>query len=335
MAWVPTYWFVGMFQQLHGTLHPALAPLAQRAWAGLAIAVVVTATAYTMSYLRTLRQIVEEPDIVPGSRRHVPLPRFGGRFATAVVQFSIRTLLRSRQHRMMLAFYFGIGFALAILLLQMPAAQELGADAADTWHEVSLPLVASSMVIMGFGVIGMKVLFAMPLELRSNWVFRVTPARGGRACLSARRRAFLLLGVVPTWLLFAILLFWHWPWRGAAGHLAVLGLVGMILAEFCLRGAHKIPFTCSYLPGKSNLHVTFWLCVMVMPALVAKAAELEVHALSSPAWTAAVLGMLATVWLTARWWTTRAAESEGDAAQFEDAPDDEFLTLRLSGSGAL
>jgi CubicO group peptidase (beta-lactamase class C family) len=334
LAWVPTYWFVGLFQQLQGTLHPALKPLADRAWAGLAIAGAVTALAYTLSYLRTLRQIVEEPDIVPGARGGTWLPAFGSAFATVVVQFTIRTLLRSRQHRMMLAFYFGIGFALSILLLQMPAAQELGADTANAWHEVSLPLIASSMVIMGFSVIGMRVLFAMPLDLRSNWVFRVTPARGGRACLNARRGAFVLLGVMPTWSLFAILLFWRWPWRGAAGHLAVLALIGLILAELCLRGAHKIPFTCSYLPGKSNLHVTFWLCVLVLPALVAKAAELEVRALSQLTLTASLLGVLLAVWLTLRWWTTQAAESEGDSAQFEDAPADEVLTLKLSGSGA-
>jgi hypothetical protein len=170
----------------------------------------------------------------------------------------------------------------------------------------------------------------MPLDLRSNWVFRVTPPRGGRACLSARRKAFLLLGVTPTWTLFAILLFWHWPWRGAAGHLTVLGLLGMILAELCLRGAHKIPFTCSYLPGKSNLHVTFWLCVLVLPAFVAKAAELEVIALSSLTPGALLIGVLMALWFALRWWTTQAAESEGSAAEFEDSPADEVLTLKLS-----
>ncbi|MGB7665726.1 MAG: hypothetical protein WBL66_00550, partial [Candidatus Acidiferrales bacterium] len=34
---VPTYWFLGLFRQLNGSMHPALAPLARRAWIGLAV----------------------------------------------------------------------------------------------------------------------------------------------------------------------------------------------------------------------------------------------------------------------------------------------------------
>jgi hypothetical protein len=38
LAWLPSYWFLGLFQVLNGTMHPAFAPLARRAWIGLAIA---------------------------------------------------------------------------------------------------------------------------------------------------------------------------------------------------------------------------------------------------------------------------------------------------------
>jgi hypothetical protein len=49
---------------------------------------------------------------VPASARVRWLPPFGNAFETAVVQFSIRTLLRSRLHRVNLAFYLGVGLAL-------------------------------------------------------------------------------------------------------------------------------------------------------------------------------------------------------------------------------
>jgi hypothetical protein len=41
-------------------------------------------------------------------------------------------------------------------------------------------------------------------------------------------------------------------WQSAAGHLLVLGLSGSILPELCLTGPQKLPFTCSYLAGKSQ-----------------------------------------------------------------------------------
>ena len=101
-----------------------MVPLARRALTGLAIAGLGTTVAYALSYFRTLRKIVEEPDIVAASRRQHWLPPFGNSLETAVVQFSVRTLLRSRQHRVMLAFYLGIGFAIVILFMRTPRAQQ-------------------------------------------------------------------------------------------------------------------------------------------------------------------------------------------------------------------
>jgi len=62
--------------------------LARRAWIGLGVALSATALAYALSYFRTLRKIVEEPDIVAGTRGGAWLPRFGHAVETAIVQFS-------------------------------------------------------------------------------------------------------------------------------------------------------------------------------------------------------------------------------------------------------
>src|SRR5262249_14693483 len=40
LYWSPSYWFLGFFQQLNGS--PALAPLAHRAWIGLAVTFFLT-----------------------------------------------------------------------------------------------------------------------------------------------------------------------------------------------------------------------------------------------------------------------------------------------------
>ena len=95
ILWLPPYWFLGLFHSLNGSMHPVLAPLAQRGWIALAVALAGTAVAYALSYTRTLRQIVEEPDITPGSRQFNWLPRFGTASQTAIAQFSVRSLVRS------------------------------------------------------------------------------------------------------------------------------------------------------------------------------------------------------------------------------------------------
>jgi CubicO group peptidase (beta-lactamase class C family) len=254
LGWSPSYWFLGLLQQWSGS--PAMTSLAHRAWTGLAVAVSVTAIAYALSYFRTLRQIVEEPDILPAARRIFRMPPIG-----AIEQFTVKTLLRSRQHRIVLAFYLGIGFALTILLVKAPAAQNELADspAGSSWGQVNTPLLAASIVMLCFAIIGTRVVFSLPKDLRANWIFRITSAadRPLKSLQAAQRRALLLLSAVPVCAATAGVAFREWPMQAAVGHLLVLVLLASVLSDICLYSLHRIPFTCSYLPGKSRIHMAF------------------------------------------------------------------------------
>ena len=337
LAWLPSYWFLGMFQELNGSMHMALAPLARRAWIGLGVAGWTTTVAYLLSYFHTLRKIVEEPDILPGSRGLHWLPRFGNSLETAVVQFSVRTLLRSRQHRVILAFYLGIGFAIAIFFLKTPLAQQQlsAASAGGPWHQASVPLLAASIVMMGFCIVGTRVVFAMPLDPRANWIFRVTPVRGGPECLAVRRRSLFALAVVPVWAGSAALFLSLWPWRPAVAHLMVLGLLCVILGELCLSGTQKIPFTCSYLPGKSNIHLTFWICIGLLVQIIDLGAKFERRALDIPEHYGVLVGVLGIAAIGTRWRTAAQAASDEAELQFEDVPPPTILALGLNRDGVV
>ena len=328
IAWVPSYWFAAMYQQLSGSLHPALAPLAERAWIGLALALFATGAAYAATYFRTLRKIVEEPDIPPGSRGNW-LPAFGRPFETAVTQFSIRTLLRSRQHRMIFAFYLGAAFAFAILFLNAPP-DLAGPTDAGAWERLSIPLLVSTIVFVGLAVVGARTVFAMPIDLRANWTFRAMPFAAGPQCLRARRRALLLLSVAPAWMLCAAVLFSVWPWRPAAAHLTALACLGIILAEFSADGVQRLPFVCSYLPGRSNIHLTFWLWLLLILLGVAAAAAGERKLFESTAGTTALLGCLIAAAAGAvvhNNWRARRNDAE---LRFEEIPPDQLVSMDLS-----
>jgi len=333
LAWSPSYWFLGLMQQWNGS--PALAVLAHRGWMGLGIVLAATAIAYTLSYARTLRKIVEEPDIVSSTRGGTWLPRFGSAVKTALVQFSVRTLLRSRLHRIILAFYLGVGFALAIALMKapQPGTPLPDAPAGDPWNQVTVPLLAASLAIMGFAVIGIRVAFSIPLDLRGNWIFRVTGARPVPECLAGSRRALLLLSAAPVWLLCAVFAFRLWPFPAAAGHLAILAMIGLILAELCLHGFHKIPFTCSYLPGKSQIHLVI-IGGVVLIQFIALSVVYERQALEDPVRFIPALAGLAVVWAFARWRTAANARSEEGDVRFEEVAVPAVQVLGLNRDGA-
>ena len=319
LALLPSYWFLGLFQQLNGSMEPAFAPLVRRAWSGLAVATLGTAASILLSYVHTMRRIVEEPDILPGSHRSHRWPCVNN----AVLLFSLRTLLRSRQHRVVLSLYLGVGFAVMLILLRPALGKE---GTAVAW-------LAVSILMLSVAVVAMRIVFSMPITLRANWIFRVAALHPVATYSKAVRRTLMLLAVAPVWMGFAALFFLILPWRIAAAHLVALGLLGSILADLCTHGFHKIPFTCSYQPGRVNIQFAFWGFLVLLPLTrmaVNHEWKLLQHA-NGQALIAITLGVLA---LSARWWRIRSAQS-AETMQFEEVDEAEILSLQLSDDGAL
>jgi hypothetical protein len=325
LAWLPSYWFLGFFQFLNGSMHPALVPLANRALVGLPLAVIAAGAALLLSYLRTLRKIVEEPDISPGSRSGSWLPPFGTPLKTAVVQFSIRTLLRSRQHRIILAFYWGLGTTLVVLLSRAPSGR----------HQSDIiPMLFASIMLMLVAVTGARVVFSLPLELRANWIFRMAPLRSGELLLAATRRSLWVLSVAPVLSASAVTFLYLWNWAPAVRHLLVLLLFGIILAEVCLLGFRKIPFTCSYLPGKSYAHMVL-LASILPPVLLISGARYEWNFLQHPARYAMLFTTLCVIALCAHRYAAVLARRPESSLQFEDEPAPALQGLGLYRDGVL
>ncbi|MBS1855019.1 MAG: hypothetical protein JST11_06625 [Acidobacteria bacterium] len=332
LAWLPDYWFLGLFQQLNGTPTPETVPLAYRAWIGLAAAAVTTAAAYGICYVHTLRKVAEEPGIVAGARRFFRAPRFGTPVRTAIVQFSIRALARSRHHRIILAFYLGIGFALTILLSRLgpgPAGPHAPLPPANF-----MPII-SDIMILCFWVVGTRIIFTLPLDLRANWVFRIMPLRGGRALVSATRFSLYLLGWLPVWAVSAAWFLSSWPLRMAVGHLVAFGLMGALLVELCLYRFQKIPFTCSWLPGKSNILFAFGGFSLLLMLLLIKGAGFELYALSNPRQYLAMTAILIAAAAATRWQAARLDSGDEPIVQFEEEERPVLQGLGLFRDGVL
>ena len=74
--------------------------------------------------------------------------------------------------------------------------------------------------MMTFSVVGTRIAFALPLDLRANWVFRITPPHDGARLPRCppprddrRRRAADLDGVSRGGLLSS------WPWAARPGEI--------------------------------------------------------------------------------------------------------------------
>lgn len=322
VACSPTYWFFAMFQELNGSLAPDLTWLAARAWIGFGIAVIGATVSLLLCYVRTMRKIVEEPDLVPAAHSRLTAMRFGSGPQKALLLFCVRSLMRSRQHRVIFAFYLGAGFAIALLFLRSSWPQRL------TRGPLTSGIIVATLVMMTFAVVGLRSTFALPVSLTANWVLRTTQLSPPEKYLAATRRALLLLAAAPVWLIAASFCLCFVDLQQALPHLVVLGLFGSILADLNLLSFHKVPFTCSYLPGKSNIQFGFWAFLLLFVPLTMLAAHYELEAISRP-WKS--VGMI--VALSAMVYGARALNrfrARAAVLSFEELPEEVILGLGLT-----
>jgi hypothetical protein len=109
-------------------------------------------------------------------------------------------------------------------------------------------------------------------------------------------------------------------------------LFGVLLVEVCVATFRKIPFACSYMPGKANLHFVFCAFLLFFIRLLKETAEFERGMLQHPGGSAVMIVVLAFA-VTGAWsWSSYGGRSEDDLRFEEEAPVDiVFLNLRELG----
>jgi hypothetical protein len=326
LHWLPAYWFLGLFERLNASTFGPFASLAHLAWMGLLVVGAVAVGALLAAYVRTLPKLVEQPDILPSRRRVLIWPRKIKSVRLAIILFALRTLVRSRQHRTIVSFYLGVGGAAAVAYAQFGGG-------AGMWQGLRAPdarevVMSTTIVLMCIAVAAVRVSFSLPVALRANWIFRMAQCREMSEYLAASRSVLLLLGVTPMVLCSAAVLFAVWPYRPAAVHSAALMLLGGGLAEWSLAGFRKLPFTCSYLPGRANSHIIFWLAVLFLIPIANELASLEARLLATTVGSIFLIAIPGLVWAGARR-HNRTHVTGGMQLIFEEQLPPEVFSLKL------
>ena len=233
-------------------------------------------------------------------------------------QFSVRSLLRSRQHRVIIAFYLGIGVAFNLLFLSTPVVQKQMAAGGAAWrrcypsvasHHHSNDVVLRRRHSSGFrhatGFEGQLDISHYPGERRRKLYI-------GKASSHACYWRAARLGCAGRIAIFDLAV------RPAAAHVTILFLLGATVAEICLQGFQKIPFTCSYLPGKTGIHMIVAFTMLVFLQFLNFCAGLELNAMQRASSCFITIAIFAVVLYVLRRWTADQTSSDDLGIQFED-----------------
>ena len=177
---LPAGWFMALFQVLNGSGNPAYREPAARAVTGLGVFAGLAAVLYVLAYARQMRRTLQQAGIAPPqSNRFTAWPSALARVLArqpaerAILASIARTVSRSRQHRLLLAIYAGMGlaytFSQTATLLYHPRSRFWNVALETQRIELGIPLI-----LLFFVLIGLRVSFSIPIEVRANWVFRLT-----------------------------------------------------------------------------------------------------------------------------------------------------------------
>jgi hypothetical protein len=182
--------------------------------------------------------------------------------------------------------------------------------------------------MMCFAVIGLRSVYSLPISLNANWVLRTTQLRSSEQYIAATQRSLLLFAVLPVWLVSALFALLYRPLAQAGAHLIILALLGFILADLNLLGFYKVPFTCSYLPGKSNIQFSFWIFILAFVPFTILSAIRELQILNHPFQYTCIAVALAAIAAGLRVFNRNRSRSA--VLYFEELPEDILTLLRLT-----
>lgn len=177
-------------------------------------------------------------------------------------------------------------------------------------------------------LVGLRFAFAIPAELRANWVFRLNGGCQAGRPLAGVRQAMTLAVVLPVLVALAPVHAALWGVRVAVMHWLAGVVMSRLLVEALLVGARKIPFTAGYQPGQMMLRTRWPLALLGLVVFSRGFAWLE-HASMSRAPVFAAL--IVAVWAVTR--AIRVAQRLGPVRDaelvFQDEEDVSLVTLGL------
>jgi len=330
LAAFPPAWFFGLEQWL---LQPdrtdGYALMAVYAVRALIAAVTVIAGCYAVMYRtaerlsslsRTRAAVAGKWSLLALEQRYRMRPAAAG-----AIDFAIAGLARSRLHQFVFVLVIGCGIAALIGQIATAFAAHPPATSPSRYAihaALAAPLLTSLAV-----AIALRAAFLLPIDRGAAWIFRLTEEPATRTAALDAVAWCLTVPVVTTSLMVAAavqprLLGGMWLLSAAFTAGASLILIEAVLSDW-----NRIPFTCSYLPGKRVLAYNLGVVLGAYFVFVYVGAHAIRWSLVSPLRTLIAAGtMVAAVFLMRR---ARLRTWGLPALDFEDYDPMAIRTLGL------
>lgn len=252
----PPAWFLGVERRLLGDHSRAhFIRLGQIAGFATTLAIGLAAGSYLILYRRFDRVMLRPAQGGVRATRRVTWNRWRGPVRSRPVFVGIRlftmmTLRRSILHQGILVALSAAGAGLVANSLMAAGLADWLAHGGTVSAVLMASVIWAPFTLMFVASLAVRMALEVPIEPRANWIFRMTEEAGTRTDqLAAALHTVRQFGVAAP-VVFMAPLEWLLLGRGAIGVVIVALLFGWLLVEILMKDWTRIPFSCSYIPGK-------------------------------------------------------------------------------------
>jgi hypothetical protein len=279
LLWIPPVWFLGLERfLLEGAAAGGYVLAARVGVCASVIALAVTA----LCYVQLFRSAERLAGGVSAPVRRVQ--RFD------LVSFVVAGLTRSPLHHTV--FLLIVGGGAAILVGQMLTVLEGASLRTARPRALVDAVLAAPLLVALTATLALRSAFVLPLDPRAAWLFRITETPDARRrALDATVRILTIGALAPAVTAAAILQPYTLGSRWIAAA-ALTTLASLLLVEVILHDWRRVPFTCSYLPGKRVLAYTLGVLLAAFSVFVYIGANLTRWAIQHPSRLMVYAGLL-------------------------------------------
>jgi hypothetical protein len=327
-AWLPSRYFLALYEQLRGTADAEMASLGPR----VAIAtLVMAATAVLLTragYRRQFQSALSAPSAagaIGGARINRALARAiagSNRISQASSDFVLMTLARNRPQQALIGLNTALGLGLVVVRL-LPQRRQLGFQPPSAATLLAVPLM------LGYWAsIGMRASFYVPSELPAAWTFRANaPTATAAYALGTRAAMIALIGPAVGAVALAAGAF-AGGWAVAVRHAVVSSVAMVILCDVLVLTIAELPYTRPYEPGHAKLK-TRWPLYLLCAYLVSDGVVRLEQVASTDLSQLAVLFLVAAAVIAGLEWAIRLKGRTWAVHTESDVEPDYFTVTTL------
>jgi hypothetical protein len=283
---LPPAWFLGLHEILLGNYQKEFRDLALMAIKAFAFVVLLGLLGYVASYYRHAsraleqsRKVSQDSVILRGCRK---LARWfiSDLHELAAVAFTVKTMGRSRQHKLILSLAIGAAWMLVINTTGSVFLNHYRTGCPwQIWQLQSI--VAMPLILATAAIFVTCYIFQLPMEWKANWIFRMAESSHRPKLLNSVESVLIFCGLLPALFVSFPLATYVFGWQVALGNTWVLAAVLLLLVEFKLSGWNKVAFTCSYVPGRQNIWALVGKYLFLFGILIPLVTLIDAYLLSS------------------------------------------------------